>query len=301
VVALLFVSLLIGMFFSALIFGWLLTDFSQLRLIKVVQGAAVVTVVLNILALWKQETRNPNLQSTDTARPSFSRALWELTEDSRTKRLLIAVALGTAGFTMQDVLLEPFGGEILGLSVSSTTVLTAILAGSTLVAFALAARFLGSGMDPHRLAGYGALIGIFAFAVVTIVSALQSVLVFRIGVGMIGFGAGLFSVGTLSAAMAIATRDDSGFVLGAWGAVQATSMGLGVAVGGALRDVVSDMASSGALGPALLGPSTGYGFVYQVEILLLFATLIVVGPLARHAVPADEVPGDRFGLSEFPG
>ena len=41
---------------------------------------------------------------------------------------------------MQDILLEPYGGQILDLSVGATTALTALLAGGALVAFALAAR-----------------------------------------------------------------------------------------------------------------------------------------------------------------
>jgi len=211
------------------------------------------------------------------------------------------VALGTAGFSMQDVLLEPFGGQVLGMSVSATTVLTALLTGGTLVAFGVAARWLAAGMDPHRVAGYGALIGVFAFAIITIVAALQSVMAFRLGVALVGFGAGLFAVGTLSAAMQLAKRAGSGLALGAWGAVQATAAGVGIFGGGALRDFVSGMATSGSLGPALSSSSTGYGFVYQVEILLLFATLIAIGPLARHAVPKDELAGTGFGLAEFPG
>ncbi len=64
---------------------------------------------------------------------------------------------------------------------------------------------------------------------------------------------------------------------------------------------VYKLAESGALGPALTGPSTGYGFVYQVEVLLLFITLVVIGPLARHAAREDEVANPGLGLAEFPG
>ena len=59
VVAFLYVMLLVGMVASALVFGALLADFSQVRLIQVIQGAALVTMVLNMVALWKQEARNP--------------------------------------------------------------------------------------------------------------------------------------------------------------------------------------------------------------------------------------------------
>jgi len=300
VVALLFVMLLVGMLLSALAFGWLLSDFSNLRLIRVVQGAAVLTMGLNLLALWKQEARAPRARRDEPA-PSFREAWAELASDPRSTRLLVAVALGTAGFTMQDVLLEPFGGQVLGLSVSATTTLTALLAGGTLAAFALAARYLAGGTDPHRIAGYGALVGIAAFALVTVVSAVQSAIAFRFGVALIGFGAGLFAVGTLTAAMNLAKRSGSGLALGAWGAVQATATGVGVAAGGALRDAVSALAVNGSLGPALTGPSTGYGFVYQVEVLLLFATLVAIGPLARHAADRDEMAGSGFGLAKFPG
>ncbi|MGD8275759.1 MAG: PucC family protein, partial [Thiohalocapsa sp.] len=58
VVALLFVALQLSMLASALLFGLLLTDFSQLRLIQVIQGAAVAAIVLNVVALWKQEAVN---------------------------------------------------------------------------------------------------------------------------------------------------------------------------------------------------------------------------------------------------
>ena len=52
-------------------------------------------------------------------------------------RLLVATGIGAAAFAMQDVLLEPYGGEILGLSVSATTLLTATWAGGALAGVGL--------------------------------------------------------------------------------------------------------------------------------------------------------------------
>ena len=48
-----------------------------------------------------------------------------------------------------------------------------------------------------------------------------------------------------------------------------------------LRDLVSDLAENGALGAAFSGPAAGYIIVYQIEIVLLFATLAVIGPMVR--------------------
>ena len=58
VVGLMYVMLLAGMVVSALIFGAILADYTPGRLIQVIQGSAVLTVGLNLIALWKQETRN---------------------------------------------------------------------------------------------------------------------------------------------------------------------------------------------------------------------------------------------------
>ncbi len=301
VVAFLYVMLLIGMVTSALLYGRLLADFSEIRLIQIIQGTALLTMLLNIIALWKQEVRRPSAINDEVEQPSFSESWRAFRTGGRSSRILLAVGLGTAGFSMQDILLEPYGGEVLHLSVSATTALTALLAGGTLCAFAIAARALKNGMDPYRLAGYGALAGVVAFSAVIFSAPFDSPTVFRIGSTIIGFGGGLFAVGTLTGAMALAENGSSGLALGAWGAVQASSAGLAIALGGAIRDAAGDLAVRGVLGPALTGPGVGYGIVYYVEIMLLFATLAAVGPLVRPAQGSRPRDKSSFGLAEFPG
>ncbi len=301
VVAFLYVMLLFGMVASAFLFGEVLADFHEFRLIQVVQGAALATIVLNIIALWKQEARDPSRTSKDTPRPAFRESWSEFRRDTRSTRIFVAVALGTAAFTMQDILLEPYGGEILHLTVGQTTALTALFAAGTLAGFALAARSLGRGGDAYRLAAFGALVGLAAFSCVIFSAPLTSPLLLRIGTILIGFGGGLFAVGTLTAAMELARNGQCGLALGAWGAVQATAAGTAIALGGGLRDIVSSMATDGLLGPALNTPSTGYTFVYHIEIALLFATLIAIGPLVRYARENRLRPSPKFGLAEFPG
>jgi BCD family chlorophyll transporter-like MFS transporter len=302
VVALLYLVLLLGMFVSAVIFSLLLADFGHVLLIQVVQGAAAVTMLLNLVALWKQEGRDPRVTAHERVRQPFSEAWAAFARAPGAKRLLVAVALGSAGFSMQDVLLEPYGGEVLSLGVGQTTLLTALLAGGTIAGLFLAARALGRDMNPFRLAGFGALAGIVAFALVIVSAPLQSAALFRIGTALIGFGAGLYTVGLLTAAMNLGRTTGSGIALGAWGAAQATAAGVAIAVGGVVRDVVAAMAANGTLGAVFASPDAGYGVVYHLEIALLFAALIAVGPLARYAGPETRRrDGDTFGLAAFPG
>lgn len=205
VVALLYVMFLLGMALSAVIVGWLLRDFDPIRLVRVVQGCGVATLVLNIIALWKQEKVRPmTREERAEPRPRFAEAWGDL------------MAGGTG----------------------------------------------------------------------------------------IGIGGGLFAVATLTAAMTMPTRSatGAGLALGAWGAAQATAAGLSIFVGGSLRDVIGHLATAGRLGPGLTEPVLGYTFVYHLEIGLLFATLVALGPLVRIGLiettkPKGDVP---FGIAEFP-
>jgi BCD family chlorophyll transporter-like MFS transporter len=301
VVALLYVMLLLGMVAGSSALGMLLADFSNLRLVQVIQGTAQLTLVLNLIALWKQEARRPQLTDPARERPTFSQTWSEFRASGRSMRLLVAVGLGATAFSMQDILLEPYGGQVLHLTVGATSLLTALSAGGSLVAFSIAARWLGRGGDAHRLAGYGVLIGIVAFAAIILSNPVDSPTLFRAGTLVLGFGNGLFAVGTLIAAMNLEVGGHTGLALGAWGAVQATCAGAGIALGGAMRDLFGQVAGHGALGAGLTGPASGYVLVYSIEIVLLLAALIAVGPLAKLSRDVSPQWRSGLGLADFPG
>jgi len=301
VVALLYVMLLIGTCIASLVYATLLSDFSQLRLIQVVQGAALATMVLNIIALWKQEARRPQTTRPDVDTPAFSETWAVLKADRRCMRLLLVVSLGAAGFGMQDILLEPAAGQLLGLSVAGTTLMNALVAVGTLAGFAAAARFLDRRGDPMRIAAWGLLAGICAFSAIIFSVPLHSADLFRGGAVLIGLGFGLFSVGTLTSVMMLVREGLGGQVVGAWGAAQATASGLAVAISGPARDIVSSLSESGAMGPEMASPASGYLFVFHIEIALLFIGLAVVGPLVGRCRGTGNEVHDTFGLVEHPG
>jgi BCD family chlorophyll transporter-like MFS transporter len=282
VVALLCMMLLLGMVGGALCYGALLAHFSEVKLIQVIQGTALATMVLNVTALWKQEARNPSTTARNLPRPRFAEAWAEFNQGPHGVRRLVALGLGTVAFSMQDILLEPYGGQVLHLPVGTTTLLSALLAAGGLLGFGLAAHRLNRGADPYRLAAVGAIVGLAAFSAVIFAAPLASLKLFALGTVLIGFGAGLFAHCTLTAAMGSARRGQIGLALGVWGAVQASAAGSAVAAGGLIRDGVGWLASTGALGAGLDNPATGYSVVYHLEIALLFATLIAIGPLVRR-------------------
>ncbi len=305
VVALMYLMMLLGTLLSAIVLEGVLRDFTAMRLIQVIQGTAVFTILVNMVSLWKQEARvRGTVEYKKGERRPMFRAAWKtFAAGGNAVRLLVASGLGFFAFNLQDVLLEPYGGEILGLTVSQTTALTGIMAFGAVAAFALSATLLRRHMDPIRLAAVGILVGIVGFAMIVFANPLDAPLMFRGGTALIGFGEGFFGVGTLSFAMRMRDPSQHGIALGAWGAVFATAEGLSFALSGLSKDWLSHLVGRGALGPVLSIPSVPYSAVYLVEILVLFATLVALGPLfvRRSAmVPSADLNAGSFGLADIP-
>ena len=301
VVALMYTMLLLGMMVSGIVLSSMLEPFSQIKLIQVIQGVAVLTFCLNMLALWKQEARDPSKTIKQHCHPSFASAWRELTSDLNVRRFFLALAVGTIAFSMQDVILEPYGGEILAMSVSETTLLTTFSSSGAFLAFGVAAYILNKNINPNRLAAFGALVGIVGFSFIVFSEPTKVIEFFIVGVFLIGFGGGLFSISCLTAAMHINLGGFSGLVLGTWGAIQALSMGTGIALGGLLRDFTEYILSLNTVSQTVLPPNlAGYLGVYHLEIFLLFLVLVVIGPLAGKPRGFLTSNSKKFGLARFP-
>ncbi len=302
VVGLMYVMLLLGMIVSALVFGVALTDFSPGRLVQVIQSCAVAALVLNVVAMWKQETRRPARGAAPAAPdPTFGESWARFCEGRHAVRRLVVVGLGTMAFGMADVLLEPFGGQVLQLTVATTTKLTALLAFGGLVGFGFAAHVLGRGADPYRMTRNGALVGLPAFSLVIGAAPLGLPSLFLLGNFLVGFGAAVFGHGTLTVTMSRAPKEQAGLALGAWGAVQATAAGVAMALSGPIRDVVNALVGEGSWLLGLPGAASGYVTVYAIELALLVVTVVAAQPLLRprsEAVGAGARPATGLGFDE---
>jgi BCD family chlorophyll transporter-like MFS transporter len=138
----------------------------------------------------------------------------------------------------------------------------------------------------------GGLVGLLGFLTVSLAGYIGSALVFQVGVATIGFGRGLFIVGSIATVMSLADRAHTGLFMGIWGVVQALAQGFGTIGGGVARDVVGAMT-----GDVL----SGYVVVYLAAALFL---LLMVGYMVRYRVNArlsnGEIQSPWNGLETIP-
>jgi BCD family chlorophyll transporter-like MFS transporter len=292
VVALMYLMLLVGMTLCSVAVSGLLADYTPIKLIKVIQGTAVVALGVNVFACWRQEAGDREWARAQRGKrqPVFMEAWLKFIDGGPAVRLLTATFIGMFALNLQDVLLEPYGGEVLGLSVSQTTWLTGVYTIGSLAALGLAAPMLARGWDPTRVSWAGLAAGAVGFVLIIVAAPSASRWVFQGGTLIVGMAEAFFAVGTLAAAMAIQDRNQHGIALGAWGAVYATGEGFGLALSGVLRDWVAHLMNVGMLRGSWVSAATPYVAVYYLEIAGVVLTVLLMIPLLRRERQAAEVP-----------
>jgi BCD family chlorophyll transporter-like MFS transporter len=293
-VAFLWVALIIGQIASSLVISWWLEEYSPFKLVQVLQSSSVIFVVLAVVAVWKQDPAGM-IEGSDEN--SFGR-LRAVLSDGRNRLFFIMVFVGTFAITGQDVLLEPYGGQVLGMGVNETTRLTAVLGAGMLIAMLTAMATHRRFASPLHMALLACAAGLLGFGFVISTSLHQSVSVFAAGAGVIGFANGLFLIATLSIVMSLAETQTAGLYVGLWGLVQTTATGIGTLIGGLTRDAATQASASVV---------TGYTTFYSIELALtvLTAVLLLV-MLRRRATSSDEARAQQHssvfvGLTDIPG
>jgi MFS transporter, BCD family, chlorophyll transporter len=265
VVGVLWVMLVLGTVLGSLLIGELLLEYSHIRLIQVMQGSALAFVFLTFVALLNQERLKANGELADVQEPARPReslpaSLRRLAAHAALRRLFVVLSLATVGFAVHDVLLEPYGAQVLAMSVAATTRLTALWGGGMLAAITAAGWLIWRGRPAWQVIAAACLIGTAGFAVVTLAAGPDRVAAFLSGVVLIGMGRGLLIIGGLSLVMGLSDRDHAGLFLGLWGISQALAQGVGTIAAGVTRDLFARFVPT---------PALGYQVVYLTALTLL--------------------------------
>ena len=290
-VTFLWMALIIGQIISALVISVALENYNPTKLVSVMQSASVIFLVLAILAIIKQE-RPVEIEPDDD---DFSSKIWNVFSENRMKLFFAIVFLGTLGLTAQDILLEPYGGQILNMSVSATALLTAMWGVGMLIAMLIAWQVVPRLNSPLPVAMVGCIVGFAGFALVIAASASasQSVVMFGAGAGVIGVANGLFLISTIAIVMSLADIKTAGLYVGMWGLAQTSAAGLGALGGSNLRDIVAR--TTGNL-------AQGYTTVYTIEMVLIGLALVLLVLMPREAFATRAKGSSAFaGLSDIPG
>jgi BCD family chlorophyll transporter-like MFS transporter len=229
-------------------------------LIRAFGYVAAASLTLGLIGIIKIEPRS-DISSSQAASETYSvkQMTSAIIENPIARIFFVYLLLLLAAILGQDVLLEPFGAEAFGLSVTQTTRITSIWGTFVLIAIIIAGLLEGR-MAKKAIAQLGNLGALAGFVVIIVSGFIQSTSIFYTGVTLLGLGTGLSTVANLSLMFDLTMPGMVGLYIGAWGFSNALSRLVGTLLAGILRDVVNQMT-----GQALMG----YLAVFFIEALML--------------------------------
>jgi BCD family chlorophyll transporter-like MFS transporter len=236
-------------------------------LIRAFGYIAAVSLILGLIGLIRLEPRS-SISSSKAASESYSvkQMTSAITQNPVARTFFVYLLLLLAAILGQDVLLEPFGAEAFGMTVTQTTRITSIWGTFVLIAILIAGLLEGR-MAKKAIAQFGNLGALAGFVVIVVSGFTRSTSIFYTGVTLLGLGTGLSTVANLSLMFDLTAPGMVGLYIGAWGFSNALSRLVGTLLAGILRDVVNQLT-----GAAL----SGYLIVFVIEALMLFAATIML-------------------------
>lgn len=266
-IAVMFFLMIIGIILTSTGLSRLLQTYSPEILQRSFLIVALVALVLGLIGLFRLE---PRQSQTEQALASDERTPWshivrEVMGSSQARRFFLYLTVLLAAILGQDILLEPFGAEAFGLSVSVTTRITAIW-GTAFLTSLLIASFIDRWMTKKRVAQISAYIAMTGFVLIAASGAIDNLSAFYLGVVILGFGTGSSTTSNLSLMLDM-TTEKVGLFIGAWGVANALSRFIGTLMSGVVRDIAASI---------LLNPVYGYMVVFIIEAGMLAISLILL-------------------------
>ncbi|MEL6977506.1 MAG: BCD family MFS transporter [Pseudomonadota bacterium] len=290
--SLVWILMIAGLAISGITIGQVLDPYSGERLIMVSLAVAAIAFTVCVLALWGVEPAAA-AQAAQTEKPkqSFTEAARAVWADDAARGFTLFVFLSMLAYNTQDLILEPFGGHVFGMSPGQSTALGGALHAGALLGMILvflAGLLRAGGGAAARLVpstrrfviwgcvGSGAALMILGFGGA---SGAPTAWPLHANVIALGFCNGVFAVAAIGAMMGLASAGDGGgegVRMGVFGAAQSIGFALGASFGAAALDLLR--ASTGALAEA-------YATVFIFEGALFLASAALA---ARVLSPSPE-------------
>lgn len=260
--------LMVGIIVTGILSGFALEPYSPSGVISLFVTAAAVIALFTVLALVGQERRQTF--SKPTAGENLSTAFATILQNHQARWFGAFLFLSMFSYFMQDVLLEPFGGEVFALSPAETTRFNAYMGVGVVIAMLLGGMRLIPRKGKPWTTSLGILLMVFSFAGLAVSSIFMFSRLLPLIILALGLGAGFFTVGGVSLMMDMTSSHNTGLFVGAWTLVQAFAKGPTAIVGGALYT-----------GFTTIGLSVGAAYA---GVFLLEATGLVVSLLFLRQV-----------------
>jgi BCD family chlorophyll transporter-like MFS transporter len=211
---------------------------------------------------------------------TLGKALGILTASRQTGLFFGFLLVLSLSLFMQDAILEPYGGEVFGMTIAETTQLNAAFGMGTLLGIIFTGWLVVPRIGKQRTVKIGC-----SWAALCLVGLILSGLtaapqVLLSAVFLFGSASGVLTLGAIILMLDLTVAETAGTFIGAWGLAQAIARGSATVLGGGLLDL-GRLIFSGGQNAAAVGGSNAllaYGLVFGLQAV---GMLVAIGLLSR--------------------
>ncbi|MEP0913353.1 BCD family MFS transporter [Leptolyngbya sp. GB1-A1] len=198
---------------------------------------------------------------------TLGRALKVLTASRQTGLFFVFLLMMTLSLFFQEPVLEPYGGEVFGMSIAQTTQLNAFWGLGTLFGLSLTGFFIVPRLGKQQTTRIGCGLVAASFVLLILAGFTANPGMLKGTLLLFGLASGITTTGALSLMLDLTAAETAGTFIGAWGLSQALARATATVAGGAVLDI----------GRSLFGvPMLAYGLVFLMPVLGMGVAIVLL-------------------------
>lgn len=198
---------------------------------------------------------------------TLGKALRILTASKQTGLFFTFLLVMTISLFMQEAVLEPYGGEVFGMSIPETSLLNTFWGIGMLMSLSATGFFIIPRLGKRRTTEVGCLAVGACFILIILSGFTGNARLFQSALVLFGLSAGIATTGALSLMLDLTAAETAGTFVGAWGLSQAMARGTATLAGGVVLDLGRTIFTSPVLAYGLVFGLQAVGMVLAVWFL----------------------------------
>ncbi|MFM7323378.1 MAG: BCD family MFS transporter, partial [Nodosilinea sp.] len=230
------------------------------RLFIIAPALVCLLAFFSTVGIERRYSRRRSLPDQREDSLTLGRALKILTASRQTGLFFSFLLVLSLSLFMQDAILEPYGGEVFGMTIAETTRLNAAFGLGTLLGIIATGWLVVPRLGKQRSVSLGCSWAALCLIGIMLSGLTGSPAVLLTAVFLFGSASGILTLGAIVLMLDLTVTETAGTFIGAWGLAQAIARGSATVLGGAVLD----------LGRALLRLFNGGGEIGEPQVLVAY-------------------------------
>ncbi len=178
-----------------------------------------------------------NVSSTREDQITFAESLKIVTSSRQTAIFFSFLVIFTISLFMQEAVLEPYGGEVFGMSIGETTLLNSYWGMGILLGYSATGFLVVPRIGKKNTARLGCILTAACFSLIILAGFTQQPKILQYALVLFGTATGIGTVGSITLMLDLTAAETAGAFIGTWALAQAMSRAIATLLGGVILDI----------------------------------------------------------------